>query len=314
MRRERGRSGSAFAAVLSIGLLYANSSHAFCRTTTCDTCPQPVGECVTDGYPLYWPISCVTYDVQQDASMYADFATANDITNAAFGAWGSVTCPDTGQPPSFELQNLGPVACDKHEYNDQQNTFGGNANIIVFRDANWTATKDPHTLALTTVTYNKNTGEIYDADIEVNSHIQLGINGGGGGISTTTPVPPNAFDLQSILTHETGHFLGLAHSDQSCQPGSCPTMDSVYRTGSDDFRTLEPDDIAGICTVYPAGRAATDNSCAPRHGFASDCGSPGHNGCCTTAPGSASSRQGQGIFTALLGLGLWAARGRRRPA
>jgi hypothetical protein len=272
---------------------------------------QPAGGCITDGAPLYWPVTCVTYDVQQNASKYASFDTANEIANDAFAAWGNAVCPDGGGP-SFILANLGGVACDKHEYNDQQTTFGGNANIIVFRDDSWTATNDPHTLALTTVTYNKNTGEIYDSDIEVNSHIQIGSS---GGISTETPVPGNSFDLQSILTHEAGHFLGLAHSDMGCAAtGQCPTMDAMYRTGSDDFRTLDKDDIDGICAVYPAGRVATDNECAPRHGFASDCGTAGHVGCCSTAPGAASSRGGAGMIAAVMGLGLFAARGRRRRA
>jgi hypothetical protein len=268
---------------------------------------------VLEGVPLHWPITCVTYDVQQDASKYADFPAANEIADLSFAAWRDVICPDTGLGPSFALSNLGAVACEKHEYNDQQQTFGGNANIIVFRDDSWTASPDPHTLALTTVTYNKNTGEIYDSDIEVNSHIQLGSI--GGGISTGSPVPGNSFDLQSILTHEAGHFLGLAHSDKGCPTlAECPSMDAMYRTGSDDFRTLDTDDIAGICTVYPAGRTANENSCAPRHGFASECGMAGHKGCCSTAPGAASSRGAAGMLAALMGLGLFAARGRRRRA
>src|SRR5437868_4319055 len=208
MLRERA---GALAVVL-IGLSYSATSRAWCRTTTCETCQQPAGGCVTEGALLYWPVSCVTFDVQQDASKSADFETANRIAGESFNSW-NVTCPD-GSSPSLEIRQGQAVACAKHEYNDQQNTFGGNANIIVFRDGEWTATNDPHTLALTTVTYNKNTGEIYDADIEVNSAIQLG---GTAGISTADPVPPNSFDLQSILTHEAGHFLGMAHTDKSCQ-------------------------------------------------------------------------------------------------
>jgi hypothetical protein len=310
----RRRTAPAFAAVVLLGLFAASRSDAFCRTTTCETCQQPAGGCVLEGVPLYWPVTCVTYDVQQDASKYADFPTANEIADLSFHVWlDNVICPDTGQPPSFSLLNLGGVACDKHEYNDQQQTYGGNANVIVFRDDSWTASPDPHTLALTTVTYNKNTGEIYDADIEVNSHIQLGSI--GGGISTSSPVPGNSFDLQSILTHEAGHFLGLAHSDKGCPSlAECPSMDAMYRTGSDDFRTLDKDDIEGICTVYPAGRPANENSCAPRHGLSRECGVAGHKGCCSTAPGAASSRGAAGMVAALMGFVVFAARGRRRRA
>ncbi len=306
------RRAAALSAFFLVGLIGNKAAHAFCRTTTCEDCPQVSRECVEEGAPLYWPIHCVTYDVQKDASRYADFDTANTVADLAFHTWlDNVTCPATGRGPSFILQNLGPVACDRHEYNDQQNSYGGNANIIVFRDDDWTATRDPHALALTTVTYNRNTGEIYDADIEVNSHIQLA---GMRGISTSDVVPSDSFDLQSILTHEAGHFLGLAHSDKPCSPSDhdCPSMDAMYQAGSSDFRTLEPDDIDGICAIYPVGRVEFDNQCAPRHGFAPDCGVSGSRGCCTTAPGAAPTRGGEGLFAVALGLGVLALRARRQ--
>jgi hypothetical protein len=127
-------------------------------------------------------------------------------------------------------------------------------------------------------------------------------------------VPPNSFDLQSILTHEAGHFLGMAHTDKSCQAAgnNCPTMDAMYRPGSSDFRTLEQDDIDGICAIYPADRNPPDNMCAPRHGFSGDCGHAGNRGCCTTAPGGASSRGGAGFVAVMIGLASLAVRGRRR--
>jgi len=308
----RKPAGALAFAILLFVVTYGAAGRAFCRTTTCENCEMPPQGCITDGIPLYWPTACISYSMQQDASDTADLQTATDIAGLAFSAWEGAICP-SGESPFFRLERSDAVTCDRHEYNDQQTTFGGNANIIVFRDDEWTATQDPHTLALTTVTYNKNTGEIYDADIEVNSHIRLG---GMQGISTETPVPPNKFDLQSILTHEAGHFLGLAHSLVGCasSPGHCPTMDAAYRTGSGDFRDLEPDDVAGICSIYARDRAVSDQSCMPRHGFSGECGTAGHKGCCSTAPGGASSRHGQGMFAALVGLGLWALRGRRASA
>jgi len=254
-------------------------------------------------------VSCITYDVQKDASTWIDYAHAVEAADAAFSAWSAVTCPDSGAPPSLEIQNLGPVACSRHEYNDQDHSFGGNANLIVFRDDQWVENAGTNTLALTTVTFNVNSGEIYDADIELNSH--LGANGTTF-LSADTPVPPNAFDLRSILTHEAGHFFGLAHSTQACSDDGhdCPTMNSVYRMGSDAFRDLEADDVAGICAVYPVGRAATDNACTPRHGFSTDCGSTGHKGC-STALASPPRRSAGAFFTALMGLTLWVARKRR---
>src|SRR5690242_8862324 len=94
-----------FIAALSVGIFDAGFVHAFCRTTTCDTCVMPADGCVTDGYPLYWPVTCASYDVQQSASKFADFATANVIADVAFNSWKNAMCPGSGVHPSIELQN-----------------------------------------------------------------------------------------------------------------------------------------------------------------------------------------------------------------
>ncbi|HKQ69750.1 MAG TPA: matrixin family metalloprotease [Polyangiaceae bacterium] len=291
-------------ALVLVGLASSRAASAFCRTTTCDKCTAVAGACVTEGHPLFWPVTCINYDVQQRASTQADLDQVTAIADAAFETWASVTCPN-GLPPSFTVRNLQPVACDKHEYNDQDKSFGGNANILIFRTGQWSEAQVTQTLALTTVTFNVNSGEIYDADIEVSDD---------NPISVETPVLGGKYDLQSILTHEVGHFLGLAHSQACDAPDGrgCPTMDPVYRQGSDDFRSLEADDVAGICTIYPADRNATDNSCRPRHGFSSDCGSTGDSkGCCTTAPGGTSHGAVGALCASLLGLAAWVSRRRQ---
>jgi hypothetical protein len=215
-----------------------------------------------------------------------------------FATWTGVTCD--GQPLSITAMNRGPVVCAAREFNDGQKTAGGNANIIVFRDDTWpeSAVSDPtSTLALTTVTYNKTNGQIVDADIEINgSQAPLSTNDAGGGTS---------YDLQSILTHETGHFFGLSHSTVAClSDGSdCPTMNAHYRPGSIAYRTLEDDDKAGICAIYPTGRATTDDSCLPVDGFSSLCGhqpDPSQGGCTVAGSDGSDSGCGRALATLLV--------------
>jgi hypothetical protein len=57
----------------------------------------------------------------------------------------------------------------------------------------------------------------------------------------------NKYDIQSILTHEIGHFLGLDHSALISS-----VMGPFGTTSVLDQRTLAYDDVAGISEIYPA--------------------------------------------------------------
>jgi hypothetical protein len=299
---------AAWAIAFVLGVGWSETASAFCRTTTCQTCVQPDEGCVEEGTKLFWPGSCITYDVNQNGSQWATYEETKAAADLAFHAWQSatVTCDGAGVNPTFELQNLGPVACDRHEYNDQSKTFGGNANIVVFHDGDWPEADQagPGLIALTTVSFEVSSGQIFDADIEIN---------GQNRISPVTP-DPTSYDLQSILTHEAGHFFGLAHAIESCSAvgGDCPTMTRQYPRGSDAFRTLEADDIAGICAIYPANRAVSDSACVPRHGFASTCGTTDKPaGCCAVAPGARSRPRAEAVLAGLVGLAVFLLRRRR---
>jgi MYXO-CTERM domain-containing protein len=168
----------------------------------------------------------------------------------------------------------------------------------MYRDAGWPYASSAATLALTTVTYNVNTGEIFDAEVEINS-ADNPITVGDDSVQ---------FDLDSIITHESGHFLGLAHS---CDLEA--TMFVSYKLGDTSLRSLEADDIAGICSIYPPGTSVAQCDPTPRHGFSSDCGSPpAETGCCTTAPGGPSRSGSAAVLALLAAFGLGASRRRRR--
>ncbi len=237
MRALRQRCASALAAVA-----LASSStvaHAYCRTTTVpiqpDFQPRP-DRCWTQGVPLFWRNSCVAYSVQRNASKQVAFEDAVNAISTAFTKWTGASCPTEGtgrSRVSIDVRDLGPVDCAEVDFNK----LGGNQNVIVFRDDKWPHNDSNNTLALTTVTFNPDTGEIYDGDMEINTAQQR--------VTLADPVPPDGYDFASIVTHETGHFLGLAHSGD---PRA--TMYASYTPGGTAMRHLTSDDIAGICAIY----------------------------------------------------------------
>ena len=281
----------------AMGLFLGGTStpaSAFCRSRTCAEPQCKVDEntkCVIDGVPIAWAGSCLSFTVQRDGTASISHAELSAATNAAFQTWQSVTCPVANAPPSISVYNLfGITSCDRVEFNSRQ----ANANIVVLRDE-WTA--DASALGLTTVSLNRDTGQIYDVDIEINGTQPLSVG----------PLMPNRYDLESILTHEVGHFFGIGHSIVGLAGESCnssATMCPFYAPGVSDFRTLHDDDIAAICTVYPPDRNAPACDPTPHQGFSPECGmDPMTAGACSAA--MSSGRPPVGWMTALVfGCGL----------
>ncbi|HEX6767237.1 MAG TPA: hypothetical protein VF103_17185, partial [Polyangiaceae bacterium] len=153
------------------------SAHAFCRTKACDTDPsygdvwdeepQPTAcvrnaqGCFLEGTPLYWPSGCLSFGIQRDGSFSSgiDYETARGVIEDAFATWAAADCG--GDTPSFRVVDKGEIVCGTAEYNQD----APNANVFLFRDEDWPYANAIDTLALTTITYNVETAEIYDADV-----------------------------------------------------------------------------------------------------------------------------------------------------
>ena len=299
-----------FALALSFAALtssLAARATAFCRTTSDGAfVPSAARPCDDKGDPLFWATRCVGFSVQRSASVQVPLPTARALVAEAFAQWSAASCLATlgpacsgapKGPPSLTARDLGPVDCADVEY--VQNA--PNANVIVFRDGVWP--NDGVALALTTVTYKIDGGQIYDADVEVQSNpavVKLGV---------TDPIAPDGYDLRSILTHEVGHFLGLAHTQPS-NPEA--TMFERYRDGQTLMRDLSSDDACGLCNAYPPDRAA---ACAPapNGGLGNLCGGADarRDGCGCSAPGATQDVGSSAGATVVLVV-VWAARRRRR--
>jgi hypothetical protein len=213
-------------------------------------------------------------------------------------------------------------------------------NVVKFREETWCRPAsemaegkcyDPAAAAITTVFYvdtpgKPNDGIIRDADIEVNAvNFAVGICTAPGVCTTSGPQGEIISDLANTLTHEVGHLLGLDHTcwdiagvdppvdDQGvlvplCTDTPLPpkvteaTMYNYQESGEIKKRSLEPDDLNGVCAAYPT---ANDPKCDSRALETCD-----HGGTCSAAPPQ--NRAGAGTGAArnmLFGLGALFAAG-----
>jgi hypothetical protein len=297
--------------LLAALLLSPRVSHAFCRTTTCDPevscnaepedcCIRNAQGCDTNGIPIAWPTTCVSYAIQKDGSAVRDITAEqlSTIVDQAFATWTETIC-ETGL--SIATENYGEVNCRTGEFNTQL----ANANVWMFRDTGWSTGNaveggdgfDASALAVTTTNFNWKNGQLYDADVELNADQ----------VEFTLPDQRTQFDLLSIVTHEAGHFLGLDHSSDSDA-----TMHYAYAPPSIAARSLSPDDEAGLCAAYPEDRDIPGGgTCDPRRGFVKDClydAPAAKKGGCSLAPVEQSSAS-LGLISVGLAFALLSRRG-----
>jgi hypothetical protein len=177
----------------------------------------------------------------------------------ALSQWTNATCNSKKEHPAIdaavELIAAGATA--------KFNSRGANESVVLYRDDIWPYGNKA--VAKTTLGLNLDTGEILDADVQLNSAV------------FDLAVSPDAgqTDVVAVLTHEIGHVLGLGHSDVA----DATMRPEAKGFGTAELRSLASDDVDGICALYPPGSNA-DRADAKAGDRASAATDPG----CSLAP------------------------------
>ena len=153
------------------------------------------------------------------------------VIQAAFATW--TTAPDT---------NLSVISSPGTSTITDANNVPNGTNLVCFVCTGVDFSASDGTLALTT-TISNGSGVISQADIYFNPNPQNNVrfvtDPQATPCSTSSPQ-----DLQTVATHEIGHFFGLDHS------GIARAI--MYPFAPCILTTLSYDDLAGISTSYPS--------------------------------------------------------------
>jgi hypothetical protein len=189
-----------------------------------------------------WVNGEISYEISE--RLPADLSEVAIQVSAAqaFSSWSALDCTSlTFESDGFTEIEAGP--------SDGRNT-------IQFVESGWDELGYPaEASGATDVQYEKIDGEwrIVETDVYINAESFVW--------ATTSTAPAGARTVFSVLFHEAGHILGLLHPCEEDGADSAPRCDReelsptdsvMYPVYNPSQTSLQPDDIAGACYLYPA--------------------------------------------------------------
>jgi len=277
----------------ALPLFFASANaDAFCRTTTT---PNAAGSAAEDGacpagVPVYHPLGTLSYRTVENEVIPG--AVLAEKMKAAFATWTQTNARCT---PGITVNVLPPAPAGTPivGYDRKGPNFNNIGIPATF------SKRGTDSLTGTTLFFSQDSGAIFDVDLELDGQAKWSF----------TDVPPaDGIDLQAVLTHSAGHMLGLAHSSSRTS-----AMYPVYEASSISQRTLDDDDIAAICAIYPnqkqrlaiSGLVPVSSCAIADQDPSNQCAAPAAanaGGCSTSGNGSRGGLLGAGVAMGLCAL------------
>jgi len=290
-----------------------------------------------EGACLWWGTRSLHVQVSQLGSDDLADGSEFDAVERSLSTWSNTTCSD------FSLVFDGLSSRTDVGY---QLARPDNINLIIWRDRlcrDFIPSTDPcwdcvdsgaaccsslyqcweyprAVIAVTSTVFSSKTGELFDADIELNG-VDYWFTTVDGPTCVDPASPPlcqtNAdclgtescfqgsclvrdcarIDVENTVTHELGHVLGLEHS-----PVAASTMYPAADQGEISKRSLEADDLECFCDAYP--KAEPTRTCFGRELSFESLESHKNTRGCAGCSGGAGQGEGSDPLTLLLALAL----------
>jgi len=184
-----------------------------------------VRETTSLGVPVRWHQSPIPYYIGKKGSKDVTDKSDVEAIHKAFTTWSKTKCSKI----TFKFQGF---------LEDPRSEAKAKTNVVYWVEDGKEWDLSAKTLASTLLKFNEKTGEMEDADIR--------FNGAFFRWSTDGKPKEGFFDVLNTATHEIGHLIGLDHTldKEATMFGDAPAAELKKRT-------LDKDDIDGVCSVYP---------------------------------------------------------------
>jgi hypothetical protein len=209
MRAERR--AAAFAAGLAAGALLLGAARAYVRIQI-------------NGKTLAWSSPTIAWSLHAAGSEDLPDGSHEFAIVAAFDAWEAASGSNVAFARGADSAGgpSGPTHVVMFDELNETGYFPGGSGIV----------------ALTPISYDVGSGLISDADILFNAR----------DYAWSVTGAQNTFDVQDVLTHEIGHFIGLDHA-----PAIAGTMWPYVSYNQWLHRSLTYDDRSGAIAIAPIG-------------------------------------------------------------
>jgi len=211
-----------------LGAGYAARSLAFVQAAAPNT-----------GSVVKWQTLPIQYRINTRGTLDTSGTAEVAAVDAAFATWDSVANSD--------------LVFSGGSTNAGFDTTDGINTVLWVEDASGdpAAVGNPEQRAFTRVRRDPSTGELFEADIALNA-VAYSWTTTATDVFTSKSGP---LDVQAIITHEIGHFIGLDHVTTSSS-----TLYVTAYQGDTTLRNLTLDEMSAVQVLYPSSAAPPESS------------------------------------------------------